>query len=252
MKKVWVIALSIALNCCSPSDEQKVTLAVAANLQHAMPGLIKAFEDQHNIKVELASSSSGILTTQIRQGAPFDIFLSADLDHPNILYHDGLANEPKVYAEGELILWTFDTLLNLDSGIHSLLNPTIRKIAIANPATAPYGKAAIQALVSTDLLEEIEPKLIKGESISQVNQYIESMNVNIGMTSKSVLFSSQLTTKGHWIEIPDSLYSPIRQGIVLLSHGHEKNLSNSEQFYKFMFSEKAKEVLTHFGYRISP
>lgn len=251
MRRILVVLISFSISCQS-SQDSKITIAVAANLQYAMPELITAFEKQTNIKVETSSSSSGILTTQIKQGAPFDLFLSADMNHPQILFEEGFSSqEPEVYAEGKLILWTLKKELKLDSGIFSLLNSEIHKIAIANAKTAPYGFAATEALTSSGLLVSLSSKLIIGESISQVNQYIQSMNVDIGITSKSVLFSPFITDQGFWVEIPDTLYPPIAQGIVLLKHGEQENLSNSKEFYKFMLSKEAKEILSQYGYSTS-
>ncbi|MDW3209132.1 MAG: molybdate ABC transporter substrate-binding protein [Reichenbachiella sp.] len=251
MTKASFFFLLLAIISCSSKQESKVTLAVAANMQHAMESLINEFESTYNIKVEASSSSSGILTTQIRQGAPFDIFLSADLNHPNLLYAEGLASSPEVYAKGKLILWTVKNDITLDLGINSLLDSGIKKIALANAETAPYGFAAAQSLEVSGLKERLNTKLIIGESISQVNQYIQSENVDIGFTSQSVLYSTYLSYPGTWIPVPDTLYSPIRQGIVLLNHGKKENLSNSKQFYKFMFSERAKEILSNYGYNVS-
>lgn len=251
MTKVSFLFFLLGIFSCVSSNEQKVTIAVAANMQHAMQNLTTEFESLYGIKVETSSSSSGILTSQIKQGAPFDVFLSADMNHPNMLHKEGFASIPEVYADGKLILWTFRKEVNLDSGIRILLDSNIKKIAIANAETAPYGFAAVQVLKSSGQLGRLKPKLIIGESISQVNQYIQSENVDIGITSQSVLYSPHLSHQGNWQALPDTLYSPIHQGIVLLNHGKQENLSNSEEFYKFMFSTKAKEILSNYGYQVS-
>ena len=251
MTKVLLLLLLLGIFSCVPSNEQKVTIAVASNMQHAMQSLIAEFESSHDIKVEASSTSSGILTTQIKQGAPFDIFLSADMSHPYKLYEEGFASAPEVYADGKLILWTLDEDINLDSGVYVLLHANIAKIAVANTETAPYGFAAAEVLKSSRLLDRVKSKLVTGESISQVNQYIQSKNVDIGITSQSVLYSPHLVNQGNWKALPDTLYSPIRQGIVLLTHGKQENLSNSEEFYKFMFSTKVKDILSNYGYQVS-
>ncbi|WP_422360294.1 molybdate ABC transporter substrate-binding protein [Reichenbachiella sp.] len=251
MSKLFFLFFLLGIFSCVSSNEQKVTIAVAANMQHAMQSLIEEFESSHDIKVEASSSSSGILTTQIKQGAPFDIFLSADLNHPSMLYEEGFSSAPEVYAGGKLILWTFHKGINLDPGINVLLHSSIKKIAIANAETAPYGFAAVEVLKSSNLLDQLKAKLIIGESIGQVNQYIQSKNVDIGITSQSVLYSPHLSDVGNWKALPDTLYSPISQGIVLLTHGKQENLSNSEEFYKFMFSTKAKKILSNYGYQVS-
>ncbi|WP_420582815.1 molybdate ABC transporter substrate-binding protein [Reichenbachiella sp.] len=250
-QKISLLFLLLGTFSCISTNESKVTIAVAANMQHTMQSLIAEFESSHDIRVETSSSSSGILTTQIKQGAPFDIFLSADMNHPSMLHKEGFASAPAVYAEGKLIFWTMNKELILDSGIDILIHPEIKKIAIANAETAPYGFATAEALKSSGLFHQLKSKLIIGESISQVNQYVQTKNVDIGLTSQSVLYSPHLSVHSNWKALSDTLYSPIRQGIVLLNHGKENNLSNSEEFYNFMFSNRAKEILLNYGYQVS-
>lgn len=251
MAKVSLLFLVFCIWSCQNPKEPKVTIAVAANMQHVMQTLIEEFELSYDIKVQTSSSSSGILTTQIRQGAPFDLFLSADMEHPRKLVEDGFAERPIVYAAGRLILLTYKKNINLDSGIYSLLHSNINKIAIANSEIAPYGRATVQAIERSGLLNLLNKKLIKGESINQVNHYIQSQNVDVGITGQSVIYSPLISDKGYSAELPDSLYTPINQGMVLLNHGSKENLSNSKEFYKFMTTSKAKEILTNYGYRIS-
>jgi len=172
------------------------------------------------------------------------------MKYPNTLFEEGLAMEaPKVYANGSLVLWTLNGK-DISEGMKSLLSDDFKKIAIANPETAPYGIAAVEAMKKVNLYDDLNPKLIWGEGIGQVNQYIKSKSVDAGITSKSVLFSKKISTKGNHIEIDKSLYKPIHQGIVLLKSGKEKNLKNAELFYNFMFSKETKSILTKFGYEV--
>ena len=225
-------------------------VAVAANMQYAMEDLSIVFEKKYGIKVEISSASSGVLTTQIKQGAPFDLFISANMRYPNLLFQENLTvDTPEVYAHGSLVLWTMKGV-DISKGLACLLEDNVKKIAIANNETAPYGIAAFEALKNKGYLDSISSKLIYGESVGQVNQYIMSKSVDIGLTSKSVLFSPKIKGKGHYIEIDTSLYKPIYQGIVMLMNAKEKNLKNAELFYNFMFSVEAKEVLTKYGYEI--
>ena len=250
MRIVISIFLALLIFSCGNNNKPKVTVAVSNNMQYAMEEIVVAFEKQHAVRVELSASSSGTLTTQIKQGAPFDIFISANMKYPNTLFEEGLAMEaPKVYANGSLVLWTLNGK-DISEGMKSLLSDDFKKIAIANPETAPYGIAAVEAMKKVNLYDDLNPKLIWGEGIGQVNQYIKSKSVDAGITSKSVLFSKKISTKGNHIEIDKSLYKPIHQGIVLLKSGKEKNLKNAELFYNFMFSKETKSILTKFGYEV--
>jgi molybdate transport system substrate-binding protein len=249
---IFIALVFFGFSCASDIEnkEKTVTIAVANNMLFAVEEISHLFQQKHRIKVQISSGSSGTLTTQIKQGAPFDIFISANMKYPNKLFEEGLAMEaPKVYANGALILWTLNEF-NLEEGINVLLMNEFKKIAIANPETAPYGIAAVEAMKKANLYNILRPKLIWGEGIGQVNQYIKSKAVDAGITSKSVLFAKKITEKGNHIEIDKSLYEPIHQGIVLLKSGKEKNLTNAELFYNFMFSEETKSILTKFGYEV--
>lgn len=247
--RIFIICIVFLFFSCSGIDKsEKVTVAVAANLQHAMKEIGTAFEDKHGIRVEVSAASSGTLTTQIKHGAPFDLFISANLRYPNKLFKNGLTVEkPKTYAFGSLIMWSTENK-DFSNGIKSLKEPSFLKIAIANSKTAPYGIAALEALENANLLPSLNEKLVYGESVGQVNQYVKSGAVDVGLTSKSVLFSLPESERGSWAEIDPSLYSPIEQGIVILKQGEKNNLENSKLFYNFMFSDQAKSILTQYGY----
>ncbi len=250
MRLPFILILSLVFFSCESKKEDKVTIAVANNMQYAMEEIVVAFEKKYTVKVEVSASSSGTLTTQIKQGAPFDVFISANMKYPNTLFEEGFTTaNPKVYAYGSLVLWTLDDL-DISKGIQSLLSDNFKKIAIANPETAPYGIAAVEAMKNAVLYDSLNSKLIWGEGIGQVNQYIKSKSVDAGITSKSVLFSNKIKQKGNHIEIDKKLYKPISQGVVLLKSGKEKNLKNAKLFYNFMFSDETKSILTKFGYEV--
>jgi molybdate transport system substrate-binding protein len=148
------------------------------------------------------------------------------------------------------VLWNLKDL-SLKDGLKTLLDDKFKKIAIANPETAPYGMAALEALKNAKLNDALAPKIIWGEGVSQINQYVKSESVDAGLTSKSVLFSPKIKKKGNSIDIDKDLYTPIEQGIVLLKYGKNNNNKNAELFYKFMFSDKTKTILTKFGYDVN-
>lgn len=232
------------------ASAEPLTVAVAANVKYAFDELATEFTKQTGVAVSSVVSSSGKLTAQIKSGAPYDVFLSADMDYPAILFKDGQATSPpKVYANGALVLWTAKDI-DLSKGVAGLVDSSISKVAIASPKLAPYGREAIKALDFYKVRAAVEPKLVYGESISQVNQYIDSKSVEVGFTAKSVVLSPELQGKGKWVEVPNESYVPIAQGIVILRHGSENNGEAARKFYGFVFSSKAQAIFTKYGYKL--
>jgi molybdate transport system substrate-binding protein len=254
MKKViFIFFISCLFLTCQEKNSQKLTIATAANMQFAMEALSKSFTAETGIVCEIIIGSSGKLTAQIQQGAPFDVFVSADMKYPSELFKSGLTTDaPKIYAYGNLVLWTTTQhiqLTNFSSCIPLLISDTINHIALANPKTAPYGVAAIEVLKHYQILENIESKLVYGESIAQTNQFITTQAAELGFTAKSVVLSSKMKNNGQWISIDSGIYKPIAQGVVILKQS-EKRLLQSQNFYNFLFSAKAKEILDNFGYNV--
>jgi molybdate transport system substrate-binding protein len=229
-------------------QQEKITVAVAANAQYAMKEIEVQYEKETGTQIELVISSSGKLTAQIKEGAPYDVFLSADMEFPEALYKEGLTvDAPKIYGYGKLILWT---MKNLDLKKKDLLlSPGVKTIAIANPKVAPYGEAAISAMKFSKQFEKAEKKIVYGESISQVSQYIFSQTADVGFTAKSVVLSPEMKNKGKWIDVDIKAYSPIAQGAALLKASRNKGAA--EKFYKYLYSEKAKAVFRKYGYTTS-
>ena len=232
----------------SGSFAQTLRVAVAANAQFVMESLGEAFQKQSGVTIESIVSSSGKLTTQIQQGAPFDVFLSADMDYPRTLHRQGLTTtEPVVYAYGSLVLWTSGEL-PLSADLRILQDPAVRHIAVANPATAPYGAAAVSLLKHRKMLDLIQPRLVYAESIAQVNQYVLSGAAEVGITAKSVVLDPALKGRGHWIDLPPPGYSPISQGVVVLKRTDQPKAAG--QFIQFLRSPAARRLLQQYGYRI--
>lgn len=228
---------------------QKVTVAVAANMQYPINKLKATFEQQTGIKVEVILSSSGKLTQQIREGAPYDVFIAADTSYPQTLYRNKFAAaSPKVYAKGVLVLWTNRTDIHPTKDLKVLLTPAVKKIALANPKTAPYGAAAEDILKHYKIYDQVKGKLVFGESITQTNQFIASQSADIGFTSKSVVLSDEMKRKGRWIDLDINTYTPIEQAAVILKHGSETNKDASEKFYNYLYSKTAKDIFKQFGY----
>ncbi len=251
MKKMITIA-GILLVLPFSAFAADLTVAAAANVQFTVEELRNAFEQETGLRVETVIGSSGKLTTQIENGAPFDIFLSADMDYPETLYKEGLAyKEPKVYAYGTLVLWTVNENLDLSKGIVVLTDPLVRKIAIANPKNAPYGRKAVDALKFSHLYQEVNKKLVYGENITQASQFIVAQAADIGFTAKSIVLSSEMSGKGKWVEVDPQSYERIAQGVVILTYAKKEHLSATEKFYNFLFSDKGKEIFKKYGYILS-
>lgn len=244
---IFLTAITLAVSF-SATAAQPLTVAVAANVKFVFDELKAEFKKSTGIEVNGVFASSGKINAQIKSGAPYDVFMSADMEFPQALHKEGFAvTAPRVYARGVLVLWTMQPL-DMSEGLRVLTNPAVKKVAIANPRLAPYGREAMRALDYFKLRAAVEPKLIYGESIAQVNQYIDTKSVEIGFTSKSVVLAPQMQGRGKWAEVPRESYQPIEQGVVMLKHGAETNAVAAKQFMEFMASENARGILQKFGY----
>lgn len=233
------------------AQSKQIRVAAASDLQTVMPEIVKTFESELRTHAELVFGSSGNLFAQIQNGAPFDVFFSADREFPDKLVQSGRA-EPRssaVYAIGRLVLW-------LPPGAkcepqaekwNCLLKPEIAKIAIANPVHAPYGRAAVQALQSAHLYERVRSKLVFGENISQAAQFVQSGNAQAGLLSFAQLHSPAMQSGKNW-EIPRDSYPPIEQAVVVLKSAREK--SAAEEFARFVTEGPGRALLEESGFRV--
>ncbi len=236
----------LALLFVFASEAQPLRVAVAANAQFVAVQLKEAFKKQTGINAELTVGSSGKLTAQIEQGAPFDVFLSADMKYPQELYAKSLTTQqPAIYAYGSLVLWSHHKR-DLSNGVQAILQADVHKIAVANPKLAPYGEATLQVLDKLHLWKKAESRIVYGESISQVSQYLLSGAADMAFTSKSVVLDSAMRNTGSWVAIDSTLYQPIAQGIVIMKSS--ANLAAARQFYKFLLSPAAKAIFRKYGY----
>ena len=243
--------LVVLLLCLLPllAKAEEVTVAAAANVQFTLDELREAFTRKTGIEVKTIIGSSGKLTAQIENGAPFDIFMSADTSFPERLFKGGLTLEaPRVYAYGYLVLWTFKDI-DLSKGLAGLADSAIGKIAIASPQMAPYGLQAVNAVRHENLYEQIESKLVYGESISQVNQFVTTQAADVGLTAQSVVMSANMIDKGRWVAVDPQAYEPIAQAMVLLESAG-KNEAAARKFYDFMSSPDAREIFVKYGYTL--
>jgi len=226
-----------------------INIAVAANVSYASDKLVKQFNKEYpDTKVRIILGSSGKLTAQIKHGAPYQIFMSADMNYPERLYREKIAiNKPVIYASG-LLVYLSTEKRDFTLGIKLLETKSIKKIAIANPKTAPYGKATLEAFNASGIYKKIKDKLVYAQSASAVVSYAISA-ADIGIVPKSTLFSNKMKKykKGlNWVEVDRTLYAPIHQGVVILEKG--KNNQDVLNFYNFLLSNKAKKIFKEFGY----
>lgn len=242
---LYIPVFLLTLFSCKEQVSEKVEIAAAANMQFPIQELTAAFEKETGMETNVSISSSGKITNQIKNGAPYEVFLSADMGYPEDLYKNGFTSEPpKAYAYGKLILWT---TTDEEPSIELLKENRIKHIAIGNPRLAPYGVAAQQVLKHYNVFDSLKEKYVFGESITQVNQFIVSGSAEVGFTAMAVVKSPNNRDTGRWIAIPDSLYTPIGQGAVLIKHKGEVS-EKSQLFYDFIFSQKAKVILAEYGY----
>lgn len=243
----WKFLLPVAaLILSSMVHAETVNVAVAASAQYVFEDLKAEFKKETGNDLAASINSSGKFATQIMSGAPFDVFMSADMEFPEKLSQGGYTTAaPRVFVYGALVLWSM-----MDVDLHTwqapFANAGLGKVAIANPQIAPYGREAMKVLAGAKLDQALQGKLVYGESIAQTNQYIFSGVADVGFTAKSIVLSPEMQGKGKWVEVPRELYSPIAQGAVLLKHGADNKAAH--QFYAFLYSDKARAIFERYGY----
>lgn len=225
-----------------------LTVAVAANAQYAFEDLGAEFTQETGHELKPVYGSSGKLAAQIANGAPFDVFLSADMAYPEQLHKEEHAvAPPRVYAYGTLVLWTMKDI-DLGHWRNALAGPAVARIAVANPKTAPYGRETMTALAHFGLADSLKPKLVYAESIAQTDQYIHSRAADAGFTAKSAVLAPAMRGQGTWVELPKESYRPIAQGIVVLRHGGKNAPKLAQQFHDFVLSGPSRAILERHGY----
>jgi molybdate transport system substrate-binding protein len=249
LKVIMLISLTTALVAFErPQQPTSVLVAAAADLRFAMDSLIATFSRENPaITVKPTYGSSGNFFEQIKNGAPFDIFFSADVDYPKQLKAQNLtASDVHVYGTGQLVLWSRSLDPNTRQ-MNTLLDPAVLKIAIANPAHAPYGKRAEESLKYYNLYDKIKDKLVIGENIAQTAQYAQTGAAEVGLIALSLALSPTMQQAGgkYWL-VPASAHQPLLQGFALLPHS--KGNTGAEKFAAFCDSKKAQAILRSFGF----
>ena len=232
---------------------QEITVAAAADMSGALPELVSAYTKKTGQTVKLSFGASGNLTNQIRNGAPFDVFFSADEQYPQQLITEGLASKDTLYryAVGRLVLWVpRDSQLNLDKlGIKALLDPSVKKISIANPATAPYGRAAEATLRHFEIYDQVSGRLVLGENVSQAAQFVESGNAQAGLIALSHALAPAMKDKGRFWTIPLDAYPTLNQAVVVISKSKQQDAAR--KFVDFLRGPEASSLLTSYGFSLS-
>jgi molybdate transport system substrate-binding protein len=240
-----LLALALLLG---PTQAQAETalIAVAANFAKPVERLAEPFEVQSGHEIKISTGSTGNLAAQIRNGAPFSVFLSADEERPAQLEAEGLAvaGSRFTYAVGRLVLWGPDPRWIAMDPASSLTNPELKHLAIANPKVAPYGRAAEEALTALGLWDAIQPKLVRGEDVAQTYQFVASGNAELGFMA----LSQVIDQSGSRWEVPQELYTPIRQQAVLLAPGKDNEAAKA--FLDYLRSEPAREIVRSMGYGV--
>src|SRR5271157_2454356 len=233
---------------------QEIVVAAAADMSAALPQLVASYTKKTGQTVKLSFGSSGNLTNQIRNGAPFDVFFSADEEYPQQLIAEGLASKDTLYryAVGRLVLWVpGDSALDLSKlGMQALLDPSVKKISIANPATAPYGRAAAATLRHSGIYDQVSSRLVLGENVSQAAQFVESGNAQAGLIALSHALAPALKDKGRYWAVPLDAYPTLNQAAVVLSKSKQPDAAR--KFLDFVRSPEATSLLSSYGFSLPP
>ena len=240
--------LTTLLGFATLANAGKITVTAASDLNFCLDSVIQDYRKTHGSdEIQVTYGSSGKAFTQIQQGAPYDVFLSADVEYPNKLAEAGLAaSKPRLYALGRIVLWSAtEDASKLD--LRSLASPRFSKVAIANPLHAPYGKRAEEALRKQGIWEGLQPKLVLGENISQTAQFVQSGNASIGVLALSLVKSPAFSGKGYYL-IPANLHSPLEQAVVVLKRAEKNPLATD--FVNYLFTPPARKVFEQYGFAL--
>jgi molybdate transport system substrate-binding protein len=247
MSKQFLATLFALLFLTPLGAQTPLRVAAAADLEPVLPPILVQFEKNTGIHAVATYQSSATLTTQIENGAPFDIFLSADLSFPKRLIDAGLADSttPVTYARGTLVLWERKDSALPPPSLELLRSPALKRLAIANPERAPYGRAAVAALQSLKLYDVIKPRLVTAENIAQAAQFADSANADAGLISLTSALTPRLSADGSYFVIPRDLYPPIEQGAVIISNTKRRDMAH--KLLDFLLSPNVQTELARSG-----
>jgi molybdate transport system substrate-binding protein len=253
-RKLWTVLLLATLVYgwhTADARAAELKIAAAADLTYAFKDVTARFEKQTGNKIRLTYGSSGNFFSQIQNGAPFDLFFSADVSFPQKLEAAGLAEPGTIYdyAKGQIVIWVPNaSRLDLSKGLAVLLDPNIRKIAIANPQHAPYGSAAVAAMKDEGIYDQVKSKFVMGENISQTAQFVQSGNADAGIVAVSLALAPAMKTTGRYVAIPQTDYPPLIQAAMILKSSPNKELA--EKFLDFLKETGTVAVMEQYGFAI--
>jgi molybdate transport system substrate-binding protein len=232
----------------------ELTVAAAADLSSALKEIADNYEKKTGVTIKLSFGASGALTQQIQNGAPFDVFFSADMDYPRQLVTAGVADGASLYeyAIGKLVLWVpADSALDVEhKGMNVLLDPSVKKIAIANPQHAPYGRAAVAALKHASLYDQVSDRLVLGENVSQAAQFAESGNAQVGFVALAHVVAPSMQGKGKYWEVPADFYPALAQGVVVITPSHHQK--EAADFVEYIKAKETGKLLQKYGFTLPP
>jgi molybdate transport system substrate-binding protein len=230
---------------------EEITIAAASDLNFAFKEIVAEYEKTTGNHVKLTLGSSGNFYAQIQNGAPFDLYFSADITYPRKLEEAGLTVPGSFYqyAVGRIVMWTGnESRIDVTRGFEALRDPTVKKIAIANPKHAPYGRAAVAAMEHAQVYDHVKDKLVLGENISQAAQFVESGAADVGIIALSLALAPPMQAAGHYWEIPADAHPPIEQGAVILMGG--KNQESAKAFLSFIQGAEGQTMMKRYGFVI--
>ena len=236
----------------APAGNSLVRVAAASDLRFALAEVIAAFNQaEPGVKLEATFGSSGNLSTQLANGAPFDVFLSADRSYAHRLVEAELADAASefAYATGQLVVWVrSESPLDLNTaGVQAVADPQVKKIAIANPEHAPYGRAAVAALKSLELYDQVSDRLVLGENVAQAAQFVESGAADVGLIAMSLAVAPTMKDKGRHLAVPADAYPALEQtGVIINTAG---DVAAARRFCDFLASQAGQEILARFGFQ---
>jgi len=242
-----LLLASFLLLSTTAAHAEKITIAAAADLKFAMDEIVTSFNQSYSgHEVEVIYGSSGKFFTQVQQGAPYDLYFSADINYPRELAKKGLAaSDVTPYAFGRIVLWSNSMDASKMTLAH-LTDPKISKIAIANPKHAPYGKRAEEALKSVKLWDGVQPKLVFGENIAHTAQFVQTGNAQAGIIALSLALNPALSKQGGYYLIPQNLHEPLEQGYIITKRAENKPLAKT--FSSYMTSKETRRIMTKYGF----
>jgi len=250
-RRLWqgllVLAALTASSMSMAAADNHITIAAAADLHQALDDVVAAYRHDHaDSRIEVVYGSSGNLSTQIEQGAPFELFFSADSSYPQqLVEHDKASGTPVPYALGHLVMWSAS--INMKGvQVADLAQPRFGRIAIANPQHAPYGKRAEQALRAAGVWDQVQSRLVFGDNIGQTAQFAQSGNAQVGLVAESLVLGSSV--KGSFEPVPPSLYEPLKQSFVITQRGANNALA--QDFARYVQSAPAKAILSRYGFNL--